>query len=74
MKLIGNRWNKPHRGSKILVAYDYSFKNMDKIQSTLKKGYYYICGFWGDAMGLSFTKDGFNDIVVPSKALMYFYK
>ena len=74
MKQIKEDWTKVYNGSKIFVKDDYEFIGLDKTKEILKAGYYYICGFWCDAMGLSHTKEGHNDVVIPSKALIYFYR
>jgi len=73
MKQIKERWGEIKKGTIIKVKTDYSFMRFNDKKSVLPKGNYYVCGFWCDAMGLSKTNSGFNDFVVPSKALMFFY-
>ena len=77
MKQIGENWDKIHRLSKIIVKKDYEYIGLGG-KSTLKVGTYFITGFWADAVGLSDTLNGAREInnkcILPSKALMRFYK
>ena len=77
LKLIGGNWANIHRLTKITIKEDYNYFGLEGTKQTLKKGVYYICGFWCDAMGLSDTLQGARDInnkyLIPSKALIYFY-
>ena len=75
MILIGEEWGKTYRGTKIFIKEDYYYIGFENKKTFVPKGYYFITGFWCDAMGLnSENANGLNQFVCPSKALMYFYK
>jgi hypothetical protein len=77
MKLIGEDWGHTHRLTKIEVKEDYPYCGLGG-DSILPAGAYFISGFWADAAGLCTTlekaRETRNDFIVPSKALMYFYR
>lgn len=73
MKLIGDRWNKITRGSKITIKENYSFTGLNGKEAIIK-GDYFITGFWANAMGLNRTNpEGESEIFAPSIALKYFF-
>ena len=77
MEQIGENWGNIFRLSKITLKEDYPYIGFNG-KAILKKGTYFISGFWCDAMGLCETLEEARNInnkfVVPSKALMFFYK
>ena len=78
LKLIWDDWGCTHRLTKIYIKEDYLYFGLDQKESIIKAGFYFITGFWGDAMGLSDTLQGAretdNKWVIPSRALMFFYR
>lgn len=77
MKLIKDNWNKIRSGSKIYLKRDMILKSFNKETEKLKKGYYYISGFWVDICGLSTTRENcyktFNEFYINSIELRKFY-
>ncbi len=65
-------WKTVTRGNKVTLNEPFTFTGMSGYDKTIPMGDYYICGFWADACGLSMTRAGFNDYVIPSRGLIYF--
>lgn len=89
MELIANNWDKIHTNSKIFLDKDTEFKTLgieinngindvvyEKI--ILKKGYYFISGFWANMMGLSTDRtkaqNSGSDFLIVSESLKEFRK
>lgn len=70
------KWNEIRRGSKIELTKDFRFYGLNENEvgkKTMKKGFYYIVGFWADACGLSTKRnDDFSSVYIPSRLLIKF--
>ena len=72
-KKIGENWKTIRRGSKIYVSKNTKVATLSG-KRILKKGYYYITGYWADAVGLNKkSAQGQNEYVLPSAKLQDFY-
>lgn len=59
-------------GSKITLAKTSLFKGMNDEIRTVKKGTWYITGFWADIVGLSKIRYGSNEVCIKSVELRAF--
>ena len=77
MEQIKNNWNQIHRLSKVTLKEDLVYTGFEG-KTILKKGVYFISGFWANAMGLSDSLKSARKInnkwVLPSVCLKEFYK
>lgn len=66
-------WKTVPRGTKIEMPETMILKSFNDEVRTVKKGYYYITGFWVDICGLSKKSgDQLNDICIKSTELTNF--
>jgi len=92
LELIGENWNTIRYKSRIHLPQDTEFTTLDPDPNnqvirngqkycgvkkiTLKKGYYYIVGFWADLVGLTtkqeHLKDTISEFHIGSKRLEVF--
>lgn len=71
------KWYKIHRHSKITLQNHTVFATLGNTTALIRKGTYYITGFFANVCGLASTlekaQQGVNEHVIISSALKLFY-
>lgn len=68
-------WDKITRDSKVFLPEDKTLKSFNGEPRQVKKGWYFITGFWVDMAGLATEKPyKGNDVCIQSRELSHFLK